>query len=313
MTDSARMSHAQALAAMVAVTLMWSIAGVVTRWLETDNGLSMTFWRSSFNAVALGLMLLVLRGPRRLAAILREGGSALWLSGACWAVMFTAFMVALTLTDVANVLITLAMAPLFTALIARTVLGVRQPTRTWVAIAVAGVGIVGMFISDLSVGEHEHVLGMGVALAVPLAAAINWSTIQHTTGRPTGAKSDLMPAVLIGAVLSAVLVLPWAQPLQVSASDVAWLGLLGVVQLAIPCLLAVSAARVLSAPEVSLIALLEVVFGVAWAWLLTTEAPRVEVLIGGGLVLGALVFNESLALRARQRAAVLSGQRKGVV
>ena len=71
---------------------------------------------------------------------------------------------------------------------------------------------------------------------------------------------------------------------------------MGVVQLAIPCLLAVRIARVLSAPEVSLLSLLEVVFGVLWVWLLSAEAPSAAVLGGGLLVLGALAGNEALAL-----------------
>jgi len=69
------------------------------------------------------------------------------------------------------------------------------------------------------------------------------------------------------------------------------------VQLAIPCLMSVAAARHLSAPEASLLALLEVVFGVAWAWLGAGEEPAAHVLGGGALVLGALAANEAFALR----------------
>jgi drug/metabolite transporter (DMT)-like permease len=58
-------------------------------------------------------------------------------------------------------------------------------------------------------------------------------------------------------------------------------------------------ARVLAAPEISLLGLLEVVFGVAWAWLGAGEAPSAAVLGGGLLVLGALAANEGLALRQR--------------
>jgi drug/metabolite transporter (DMT)-like permease len=107
----------------------------------------------------------------------------------------------------------------------------------------------------------------------------------------------MLPAVLIGALISALITLPLAWPLAASAHDIGWLALLGLVQLAIPCLLAVVAARSLSAPEASLLALLEVVFGVAWAWLGGGEAPSVAVLGGGALVLAALVLNELLALR----------------
>jgi drug/metabolite transporter (DMT)-like permease len=107
-------------------------------------------------------------------------------------------------------------------------------------------------------------------------------------------------AVLFGALLSMLLTLPLAWPLSASGKDVAWLALLGVVKLAIPCLLAVWAAGSLSAPEASLLALLEVIFGVAWAWLFAGERPEAAVLAGGALVLAALAGNEVPALLRRR-------------
>lgn len=288
------MTHQRAVLAMVGVTLMWSIAGVVTRWLDVVEPFEVTFWRSLFNAVALGLLLLWWRGPWLLAYAIKSGGRTLWLSGLCWSVMFTAFMVAITLTTVANVLVTMALAPLFTALLARFVLGNRLALRTWLAIVVAGAGIAWMYGADVQGAEPRHLLGVGVALGVPVAAAVNWTLIQHNAA----SKQDLLPAVLVGALISTALTLPLAWPLGSGAHDLGLLALLGTVQLAIPCLIAVSIARVLPAPEVSLLALLEVIFGVAWAWLGADEAPSVSVLGGGALVLGALVVNEWLALRS---------------
>lgn len=281
---------------MVLAALMWSMAGVVTRQLESARGFELTFWRSAFNAVALVLLLSWLRGAGPLLAALRAGGRAMWLSGLCWCVMYTAFMMALSLTTVANVLVTMALGPLFTALGAWIALKHRLPPRTWVAVAVAGAGIAWMFGQGVRGGGALHWLGFLVALAVPLAAAVNWTLLQHLRGR----SSDMMPAVLLGALLSALLTLPLAWPLSASAPDVGWLALLGVFQLAIPCMLAVWAAGSLSAPEASLLALLEVIFGVAWAWLGAGEAPSAAVLGGGTLVLLALAGNELPAL-LRQR------------
>ena len=284
---------------MLAVTLMWSIAGVVSRWLEGAAAFEVTFWRSAFNALGLVVLLLALRGPRQLMATLRAGGRALWLSGVCWSVMFTAFMVALTLTSVANVLVTMAVGPLFTALLSRAVLGHRLELRTWVAIALAGVGIAWMHGANVQGGDARQWLGTLVALAVPVAAAVNWTLLQHLKSQAARGvePADMLPAVLLGALISAGLALPLAWPLQASAHDIGWLAMLGVVQLAIPCLLAVAAARVLSGPEISLLALLEVIFGVLWAWLGAGEAPTGAVLGGGALVLLALAGNEALALR----------------
>jgi drug/metabolite transporter (DMT)-like permease len=295
------MTHRKAVWVMVAAALMWSIAGVVTRHLEAARAFEVTFWRSAFNALALVVLLSVLRTPAGLLQSLRTGGRALWVSGLCWSVMFTAFMVALTLTTVANVLITLALGPLFTALLAWGALGHRLSARTWGAIALAGAGIAWMHGQEVS-GDPRHLFGMGVALAVPVAAAINWTLLQHLKGQQDRG-GDMLPAVLVGATISALVTLPLAWPFAASLRDVSLLALLGVVQLAIPCLMAVAVARVLPGPEISLLALLEVLFGVAWAWLGAGEAPSAAALGGGLLVLLALAGNEGLALRGRRLAA----------
>lgn len=290
------LTHRQALLVMVAVTLMWSIAGVVSRYLESARGFEVTFWRSAFNALALVVLLSILRTPAGLWRALRSGGRALWLSGACWCVMFTAFMLALSLTTVANVLVTMAITPLLTALASRFALGHRLPGRTWAAIVVAGAGIAWMYGEQAVMGDARQLLGTLVALAVPVAAATNFTLLQHLKGRRI-ASTDMMPAVLLGAVLSAALTLPLSLPWAASAHDLGLLALLGTVQLAIPCLLAVAVARVLSAPEISLLGLLEVLFGVAWVWLGAGEQPTAAVLGGGLLVLLALAANEAVALR----------------
>ena len=285
--------HGQAVWLMVAVTLMWSIAGVVTRQLEHARSFEVTFWRSAFTALSLLILLPATQG-RVVFTRIRQGGRALWLSGACWSVMFTAFMVALTLTTVGNVLVTMAVGPLFTALVARVAIGHRLATRTWLAIVVAGAGIAWMYGGQAS---SDQFLGTAVALCVPVAAAINWTVVQRS--QASGHDIDLVPAVLIGALISAAVTLPLAWPLRASAHDLGLLAILGLVQLAIPCVLAVRCARVLQAPEVSLLALLEVIFGIALAWLGAGETPDTRVLLGGALVIGALVTNEWLGWKEK--------------
>lgn len=304
--------HARAVALMVLVTLLWSSAGVVSRHLEAAEGFEVTFWRSAFNAIALVGALTLLRG-RALWTGLWRAPVLLWLSGLCWAVMFTAFMLALTLTAVANVLVTMSIGPLLTALLARVALGHRLPRRTWGAIAVAGVGIAWMFAREVQAADARSLLGMLVALAVPAAAAVNFTVMQHTLhrrvdpdeslGGETPATPDMLPAVLVGALLSSAVTLPLAWPLQASNHDLLLLAGLGVFQLALPCLMVVGLTRVLPAPEISLLGLLEVLFGVLWAWLGAGEAPGSSALVGGTLVLGALVTNELAALRGRRSAA----------
>lgn len=288
-----KLTHTKAVFVMVAVTMMWSIAGVVTRHLEQARSFEVTFWRSFFTVLSLLVILPFFQG-REVFAKIRHGGWALWLSGLCWAVMFTAFMVALTLTSVANTLVTMALGPFLTALIARAAIGHRIAPRTWAAIAIAGLGIAYMYGVQIEAGRFA---GTMVALCVPIAGGINWTITQRANAQGQGV--DLVPAVLVGGAISMLLTLPLAVPFQASAHDIGLLALLGVVQLAIPCSLAVVCARVLKAPEMSLLALLEVIFGILLAWIGAGEVPRPTVLTGGALVIGALVMNELIGWRQR--------------
>ena len=296
-----KLTHRQAVLLMVACTMMWSIAGVVTRHLEHAKSFEVTFWRSFFTLVALLVILPLIHG-QALIQKFKQGGSALWISGVCWSVMFTAFMMALTMTSVANVLVTMSVGPMFTALMARFLIGHRLASRTWLAILLAGFGIAYMYAAQLNLGDSAQLAGMLVALGVPLAGATNWTVVQHSHAK--GHDVDLVPAVLVGAFISSVVTLPLALPFQASPHDIGLLATLGLVQLAIPCTLSVVCARYLAAPEIALLALLEIIFGIALAWFGANEAPGSSVLVGGSLVIGALFINEWLAFRERGRMGV---------
>lgn len=289
-----KLTHTRAIALMILITLMWSIAGVVTRHLESARSFEVTFWRSFFTAVSLLVILPAFRG-RAVFSVIRNGGLAFWLSGACWSIMFTAFMVALTLTTVANVLVTMAISPFITALLARAFIGHRIPPRTWMAIALAGAGIAWMYGGQMDLASNLG--GTLVALMVPLASAANWTVVQHS--RAHGKNIDLVPAVLLGAVISSLLTLPLSFPFAATPHDIGLLALLGLVQLAIPCVLSVMCAGVLKAPEMALLALLEVIFGILLAWFGANEVPDASVLTGGALVIGALMVNELIGWRQR--------------
>ncbi|MEK9803509.1 MAG: DMT family transporter [Curvibacter sp.] len=289
-----KLTHRRAVWLMVAVTLMWSIAGVVTRQLEAARSFEVTFWRSFFTALSLLVILPLWRGPGRVWRQLRAAPAALWWSGLCWSFMFTSFMLALTMTSVAAVLVISALNPLFTALLAWFFLRQRIAPHTWGAIALAGAGMAWMFGGQLGA---EGGAGLLVALCVPLSAAVNWIVVQHAHAQ--GEDVDLIPSVLVGGILSALLTLPLALPLQATAHDVGLLALLGVVQLAIPCTLLVICARALLAPEISLLAQLEILFGILLVWVFAGERPATAVLQGGALVLLALLMNEGLNWKKR--------------
>ncbi len=289
--------HGQAVWLMVLTTALWAIAGVVTRQLQQAQSFEVTFWRSFFTVLSLVVILPLWQG-RGVWRRLPWRSVYFWISGVCWSVMFTAFMLGMTLTGVANVLITMSLGPLLTALFSRVVLGHRLPERTWAAIAAAGVGIVWMYGREMLAAEGEYIVGMLVALCVPIAAAVQWTAMQKAHAK--GIDIDLVPSVLLGAVLSSLYTIVPALPMQATGSDLLWLATLGLFQLAVPCVLAVLCARALKAPEMALLGLLEVIFGILMAWVGAGEVPTTTVLQGGTLVMGALLINEWLGWRQRR-------------
>lgn len=286
-------AHRRAILLMIIAPTLWSMAGVLTRHLDSARGFEVTFWRSLFSGIFVAAALTAQLGTRNAVAAIRAGGGIGVLSGMMWCVMFVCFMIALTKTTVANTLIMMSVSPLLTAFLAWMLLKQHIPLRTWIAIAAAFIGISWMFISGLSEVGGQHLVGMLIASAVPVAAAVNLIAIKRA-----GHGVDLIPAVLLGSVFSAVLMLPLAWPMQTSWHDIGILATLGFFQLGLPCMLMVRAAKHLTAPEVSLLALLEVLLGPLWTWLGAGEVPANETLAGGAVVIGALLFNELAALRS---------------
>jgi drug/metabolite transporter (DMT)-like permease len=281
-----RLGRGGAVALMIAAPVLWSSAGVVTRHIERAQPFEQVFWRSLF-AFAFVFLTLLFQRKHPWTAIRAAGVPGL-VSGLMWAIMFTAFLFALSLTTTANTLIVMSVSPLLTAVFAMLFLKDPVPLRTLLAAGAAAVGIAWMFGSSL----ERHFLGMAIAFVIPVAAAINVVVL-----RAAAAKLDLVPAVMLGGGLSCLIALPFALPFSSTPRDLALLAFLGVFQLGLPCMLLVLASRALLAPEIALLGLLEVVLGPLWAWLGAGEEPGRSTLTGGAIVLAALAANELAAMR----------------
>lgn len=280
---------------MIIAPLLWSTAGVVTRHIEAAGRFELVFWRSFFAAafVFAAWALVTRENPLRAARATGWTGIA---SGAMWAVMFTAFMIALTLASTANVLVAMSISPILTAVAARLLLSDPVPLRTWIAALAATAGLAWMFGEGFGAEGGRQLAGMAVALLVPFAATTNVVMLRRARARV-----DLVPAVMIGGVLSCLAALPLALPFTATGRDLLFLALLGFFQLGLPCMLYVMASRSLHAPELALLALLEVVLGPLWSWLGADEVPAGATLAGGAIVLGALAGNELAMLRYQRR------------
>ena len=220
--------------------------------------------------------------------------------------MFTAFMVALTLTTVANVLVTHGARPAVHRAGGAHLHRPPAAARTWAAIAVAGAGIAWMYGCAAARGRRSW-------RARWWRCACPWPA--PSTGRCSRASSagrasvDLVPAVLIGAVISALVTLPLACPFQATGARPrrCW-RLLGVVQLAIPCVLSVrlrpraEGARDRAAGAAG--GDLRHPAGLARR----RRSAGPAALTGGALVIGALVANELVGWRQTSMTAAATAE-----
>jgi drug/metabolite transporter (DMT)-like permease len=286
--------HRRGVLLMVGATCCWATAGILVRNMHLTDGWELTFWRSAFMTLfVLGVLLVQYRGTtwQRIQAVGRPG----MLVGALWALMYVCFILALGRTTVANVLVLSSLSPFASAVMGKLFLQERVPGRVWGAMAAAIVGIVLMFVESVN---SSGLGGKLIALAIPLAFACNIVIL-----RKAHAHIDMIPTLVWSGVFSMAATLPLALPLEAASLDLALLAIMGVVQLGLGCLLMLAAAPRLAAAEIGLLAVLETVFGTLSTWLVVGEHPGRLALLGGLVVIAALVVNELIALRTRMMTA----------
>lgn len=277
---------------MVLAVLLWSTGGILVRLVSVKSGWEIVFWRSLFMAIfVLGTLAYLHRGTlwRQIVAVGVIGlASSFMLSG-----MFFFYILSITRTTVANTLVIMSLSPFLAAVAGRWFLQERPPRRTWLAMAVAFGGICLMFAESLDGGQ---LLGNLLALGVSVCFAINVTLLRRADHGVS-----MLPTVLLAGVWSAAGALIFAWPLQASTQDIGVLMGMGFFQLGAGCLLMTRAAKDLSASELGLLSLLEPILGPVWVWLGVGERPSDMALIGGTVVIGALVVNEAAGLFNRSR------------
>ena len=280
---------------MAGATLCWATAGILVRNMEVTDGWKIAFWRSFFMTAFLLVVLSFQHGSRLLHRVHAMGWPGV-VSGLLFAGMMISFILALSLTTVANTLVVGSISPFVAALCGHIFLGEKVAPRTWVAMVAAIGGIVMMFFDALSGGGWA---GNLIALCIPLGFGANVVIL-----RKHRAAVDMVPSVLLAGIFSMLIALPFALPLSVSASDLVLLSIMGTVQLGVGLLLMMVAVRYLASAEIGLLSILEIIFGTLSVWVLIGERPTQAALIGGAIVIGALVANHIAGLRQTRPAAV---------
>ncbi|SDR52685.1 EamA domain-containing membrane protein RarD [Rhizobiales bacterium GAS113] len=280
------------IALVMSSAIVWSFGGTIARFLATDDSWAIVFLRSIWAAAFLVLFLLWRNGPRKTVLLFKTMGYPGIAVALCFATASATFIVALQHTTVANILLIQASTPLVAALIGRLVFKERVAPQTWVAIGAVILGVTVMVSGSLS----GKVSPVGDMLAVLIALMFAMATI--VTRRYAGVR--MTPACCLGCLIDAAVSLPLAGSLAVSATDMALLFTFGALNLGLGMAFFVTGVRLLPAPIAALIGTLEPVLAPIWVWLVHSELPSQRTLIGGAIVVLALVSHilwESLGRR----------------
>ncbi|MBL8581675.1 MAG: DMT family transporter [Rhizobiaceae bacterium] len=276
-------------------SLTWSFGGTFERFVQVDDSWTIVFWRSTWAAIFLICFMLWRDGPRNMVALFANMGWPGIAVAVCFAFCSSSFVIALSYTNVANVLLIQAGVPLFAALIAWAVMGERISAGTWIAIAavICGVAIMvsGSFSGDVSP------IGDGLALAIALVFSI------ATVITRRYAHVRMVPATALGTVIAAVFAATQASALGVSGSDVYVLFGFGALNLGMGLAFFSTGARLIPAAFAALICTLETILGPLWVWLIHAELPSGRAMIGGAVVLLALLGHISVEFKRLSRPA----------
>jgi drug/metabolite transporter (DMT)-like permease len=202
------------------------------------------------------------------------------------------YLFAILLTTVANAVFIISAAPFFTAVAAWLLLGERVRAVTWffMAAALAGIGL--MFVDGFVTGRWlGNVLALGVVASfVGMLVVIRQSKA-----------IDMVPATCLGGVVAGIISVFMVDTFWISRHDLILCILLGSAQFGAGFILITMGTRLVPAAEVALLSLTETVLAPIWVWLFVYEVPSVFTLIGGAIVLTAVVGQAVGGMR-KQRA-----------
>ena len=250
---------------------------------------NLIFYRGFIPFVVVFLGLLFIYKTKLIKEIINNG----W-HGFFYACTFTItnifFVISVENTNVANTLIMIALAPMLSAIISFFFLKENPDKKTWIAIIITTLSVVYIFYDAFDAGDF---LGNFFGLICALGLAVGAVIIRSAK------KISLVPSAMIGKLMVALIALIFANHLKLENNDVVIIPLMCVMCVAIPFVLVTLAPRYITAAEVNLFFLLEVIFGPILVWLVIKEQPSFETILGGAVIVVTIAAHSFLALKKK--------------
>lgn len=295
--------------------LFWSFGGAIARFLTIEDSWTVVFYRALFAGLFLAGFLLIRDGPRETIRLYRNMGIPGLLVGFGFATASTCFIIAISYTTVANVVLIQAGVPLFAALMAWIIYRESISITTWIAIVAVIIGVAimvmggpllaqadAMFGSNLTGASADTATNVAIDMRyawfgniLALAIAIVFAMVTVVTRRFKNVRQS--PGASIGCFAASLVAFTQASSVQVTAGELGILAAFGALNLGLGMALFVTGARMIPAAFAALLGTAETVLSPVWVAIIHHEVPGPETMIGGAIVLVALLGYLLSALR----------------
>jgi drug/metabolite transporter (DMT)-like permease len=260
--------------------VLWSTAGLFVRLLGDMDTWTILAWRSLFAAISLAIVLIWQNGSNTVQSIKAIGKPGL-IAIPIAAISMIAYVVALKLTTVANVMVIYSTTPFLAAGIAFIWLGEKSK---WYVLLASLIALIGITIMAMASTRPDDIMGNLVAFLMTFMFAVQLVMARKYQSLQMG------PINAIAATICVLLCLPLVSAQTPSPNELITLALFGVTTTAAAYSLFLLGGRHVPSGEAGFIGLIDVILGPLWVWLLFNENPGQAALIGGTIVLAAVVF-----------------------
>ena len=258
--------------------LSWG--GFIIRSFEEATVWQILLLRSIFFMIAL-MAFLILTYKNNTIKIIKDAGYPAVLGGLVMSLSFISFVVSMSITTVANVVFIISTQTMFLAIFGYFYLKEKVSLISFFSILLAMGGITIMVGDSLSTGSF---FGNIVALAIPINFSILVMIIRKNKNL------DMVPAIFYSGIFSIIYGLILSESLVFTSYDILMGFFLGVPQLAFGFICITIGSRTTPSTTIGLLMLTETLFAPIWVWLFLNEIPPLSVLIGGTVIILAIII-----------------------
>ena len=260
-----------------------SFGGIIVKSFEGANLWQILFWRQFFFTITVALYLLLTYKKNFFSTFYKSGFPGL-IAGIFLGAGFASYVFAMYYTTVANTLFIITTETIFLALFGFIFLKEKINLITFISILLGMSGVLLIVGSSLSLQTSEQFLGNLVAFIMPISFAVLIIIVRKYPS------VDMIPAQFTAGVCAAIIGYLLAGKLSVSPHDL-FLGFLaGTFQIGFGFILITVGSKTTPAAVVGIMMLTEAVLGPIWALLFINEIPPSSVIIGGGIIIFAILF-----------------------